>query len=338
MRHARSDLSTFIPNSQRGERLDRDIRAGLANSFRTIFDSLDSGFVVSPPRVETLLRLIETGPVQPGLFGIYAELVMALFEDRTEDAQVILDEALGLSPGISIALRFVTLDDGDLGQGQAARYKRLLSEEMPFALVSPLPEAIDKTTELLVSALNLLKDVIPDLLNELTAITREVVLISSQPNSDGISFGGASVFSLWGAIALNTHGIHGRVEAMTMMVHETAHLYLFGLAMGGRLVVNDDSERYPSPLRPDLRPMEGVAHATYVSARIIYVLDRLLSSGRLSESEIILARQHLQNAQDAYKAGMATVQKYARFTAAGSSAFEDLQDYMRQGKVTAHQE
>ena len=61
------------------------------------------------------------------------------------------------------------------------------------------------------------------------------------------------------------------------IAHEATHNLLFGLCADGPLADNDDGERHASPLRPDARPIDGVLHATCVSARVHRMLSRLLA-------------------------------------------------------------
>ena len=52
------------------------------------------------------------------------------------------------------------------------------------------------------------------------------------------------------------------------IIHEASHIHLNCLMVDDPLILNLPTERYISPLRPDPRPMLGVFHATFVSARI----------------------------------------------------------------------
>jgi HEXXH motif-containing protein len=156
-------------------------------------------------------------------------------------------------------------------------------------------------------------------------------LVTGREGFDGPVIGGASTFSLWGALFLNVDQLHDRLTAAVALAHEVAHSYLLGLTRGRPLVENDDGERYPSPLRRDPRPMDGIAHATYVLARMIYALRSLVGSGRLDARELVEARNQLQQKRAAYDRGLATVRAHARFTPAGAAAFAQLQLYMGRG-------
>lgn len=112
------------------------------------------------------------------------------------------------------------------------------------------------------------------------------------------------------------------------LVHEAAHLLLFGEARGERLVENDDSERHVSPLRDDPRPLDGIAHATFVLARMTYCTERMLASGSLTaseraETEVALARNCLD-----YRDGAGVVERHARLTEDGARMLGGAATYM----------
>ena len=297
----------------------------MIDSLKTIFDSLESPNAAEAEARAVLLRRIEAGPVLPWVFGAYVDLVLALFAERDDDAGAILDELLNSKPTAPDALRIVTLD-AELSEGQSARYRRLLSDDIACELEPLRREASAHAESRLAAALGLLRSGAPDLFGEFRALVREIVLV--RPAGGQADFGGASTFSLWGALVLNAEAFGDRLDVAVSLAHEAAHGLLFGLALGGRLVENDDAERYPSPLRRDLRPMEGVAHATYVTARMAYALRTLIDSGRLNGPEMKRAVDQLVHNEQIYRSGIATVSAHARFTPVGAAAFEALRNAM----------
>jgi hypothetical protein len=320
---APTDFS-FAPDTARGARLDAAVRQGLAESLATLFDTLAPSFAVDPRRAAALARRIGAGRVPASLFGAYVDLVLATFDERADAIQALLDEILSDPPPKAGGLHIATLDDGDLGAGLSERYRRLLSDDVdaPF---EPLPiSARAPARARLTAALRLLEAGAPDAYGEFSALVGQIVLVTAREGPDQIAFGGASTFSLWGAIALNADPLDDRLTGAVMLAHETAHCLLFGLAQGGRLVENNDDERHPSPLRRDGRPMEGVAHATFVAARMAHALRAMLASGALDPAEAGRARAMIDRNRAAYEAGLRTVLAGARFTPAGAAAYEGL--------------
>ena len=74
--------------------------------------------------------------------------------------------------------------------------------------------------------------------------------------------------------------------------------------------------------------MDGVVHATYVLARMVYCLRALLASGALTSTETDEAASLLETYSECYWAGSRTVSPHARFTPEGASVFENAQAYM----------
>jgi HEXXH motif-containing protein len=301
------------------------VRLGLADSLRTILDSLDDSFAVQPDAVRRLLAAVEAAPLKPRIFGAYVDLVTALFDDRTGEAQALLDELLSEDAAAAASLRIVTMDDRELGRGQTERYRRLVNDDVQFVLDPVSAAERAAAAAVLQAALDLLADGAPTVGGEIRGFFREVVLVT---NTEGRGIGGASSFALWGAVLLNTDCLGDRLTAAVALAHEAAHAHLFGLALGGRLVENSDDDRYNSPLRSDPRPMEGIAHAVYVLGRMIFTLRALIDSGALTPAETAQARDQLRVDLAAYDDGLATLLANAQFTPVGSGVFEHLRRYM----------
>lgn len=90
---------------------------------------------------------------------------------------------------------------------------------------------------------------------------------------------------------------------METLAHEGSHSFLFGLTMEEPLVRNPDDELFPSPLRQDRRPMDGIYHATYVSARMYYALDQAKRSGLLDEAQQAECEARMRDSARAFSGG-----------------------------------
>jgi len=318
----------FAPDAARAAVLDQAAREGLAASLASVFEALDGAVEIDPGQAAVLLRALEAGPAPPAVFAAYVELVTALFDDREAEAPRHVADLLRSLPFAPQEQRILTLDDADLGAGQAARYARLFIDDLAFDLEPVVATARADAEARLTAALDLLAEGAPGIRAEMDALVRQIVLVSAAVRPDRIAFGGASTFSLWGALAINADRLGGRLETAVSLAHEAAHSLLFGLTLGGRLVENDDETLHPSPLRRDPRPLEGVAHAAYVTARMAYALRALLASDALTMAERGEARDLLAGYEHAARQGFETVMVHARFTPAGAAAFEGLRAYL----------
>ena len=316
------DIYGFVLDASRAARQDLGVRLGLADSLRTVFDSLDRP--VDGARYRLLLEAIEARPVEPALFGTYVELVLALFDERDADAMALIEVLLGRPPTPAGPLRIVALDDGELGPGQADRYRRLMSDEVMISIDPASPAARAGATAALEAALDLLRRGALEVFEEIQGLIREIVLVSGQCYSDRLVVGGAVSFSLWGAQVLVAEQVGDRLAMALHLAHEASHAHLFGLAAGGRLVENDDALLYPSPLRPDPRPMKGVAHATDAGARGLCAARPRRVGPAYRAGTPPGARADRRGFVD----GMATLSADGRFTPAGCAAFEYARGYM----------
>jgi len=317
----------FAPQASRARSLDQAIRDGLADSLATIFAALDAPRTPADPKLAALLARVRTAPVPPAIFGVYVELVLSILAEREAEVAAATSELLRPLPPLE-AFRVCTLVDSALGAGHSARYRRLLAPDIACRIRPLAPRELAIAEGRLADALDLIATAAPDVFDEFNALVREVVLVRPVAAPAGQAFGAASTFSLWGSLVFNAEAMRDRVGIALQLAHEAGHALLFGMALGGRITRNDPGERHPSPLRSDERPMEGVAHATFVTGRMIYLLDRLLAAGVLTPGETREAHERLSNLVALEAAGRETVRERARLGPAGREAFADLDAFM----------
>ena len=133
---------------------------------------------------------------------------------------------------------------------------------------------------------------------------------------------------LWGALFLNAD-FHRTAQAVAeVLAHESAHSLLFGFCTDSALVENSDDERYNSPLRTDPRPMDGIYHATFVSARMHWAMSRLLEARVLDDE----ATEATRGARDAdvrnFWSGYEVVAEHGRLTDLGRALMNEAHAYM----------
>jgi HEXXH motif-containing protein len=254
--------------------------------------------------------------------------VLAIEADDLGAAERLLRE-IAAAPNVGDGPRIVDLRD-PADDSAAERYVRLVDMD-PDAVVaiSPPGAASGRLRALIAEAVSLIDAGNPALGAEIRAIVREIVLAHGAEDAKGLKFDGVSSFMLWGGVVLNVDGYSTAVELVQALAHESGHNLLFGLCVNGPLQDNDDNERYSSPLRRDLRPMDGIVHATYVTARMHQSIQRLLDADLLGEQQRQEAEQ--ANALNArhFASGMETVDRHARLTALGQTVMNGARDYMR---------
>lgn len=303
--------------------LDRELRQRLAESLSYALTELDVPEPAIVPRFETFLVKLRTAPVDPQVFGIYYDLVLSLEHGEDDAARILLSELLDLPPPVAgIQIRSLA----DLSATQRDRYRRQVDTDPNAVMrIDPPPPAMREHCERRIQeALSLLHQGYPELHAELHAILREVVIAVSPEVDLALEFDGASSFLLWGSIALNARGHETRLDTLEALVHESAHCLLFGLSSAERLVENDNQPRYSSPLRADLRPLDGIFHATFVTARMHHAVATLLRRGTLRDQEAAQAESSLAQHVVAFSDGVATLQKHALLTSLGRSVLDGM--------------
>jgi hypothetical protein len=317
-----STLYAFRPDANRARVVDAGVRASLADSISTVLKALASE---GGPPGDDLVKRVRAGPIAPVVFGVYTELVEAIFADNIDTALELARELCAPDFASVDELRIVTLSDRDLGASQAARYRRFLDDdpEVGRKVRALAPADLTRASEQVGRALALLDAAAPELANEIRTLVHEIVLV----DTDDDEFG-ASTFQLWGALFLKVNVQASRVEIAEALAHESAHALLFGFGMGKPLVLNQAQARYASPLRKDPRPMDGVVHATYVIARMHYTVTRLLESELLTAEEQQVAFEAQKRNARHYADGWAVIDTHARWTLAGEAALAAARAYM----------
>jgi hypothetical protein len=322
----------FGPDPDRARLLDRRMHTELAASLRYLRERLaaarEPAAGLDPARLDAPIAAIDAGHrLDPRAFAAYYDLAGALMDGDAPAARLALAE-LGAAQAQAPRRTHAPLRAPDACE-RSARYVRMFAGEGPDDIVlRPLPpERADAFAGRFERGVALMRAAFPELAGEVDGLVHEVVAIASDPGR-AEQFDGGSHYRLWGALFLNAD-FHPTDAAMVEVIaHESAHSLLFGLCTEEALVGNDDDERYASPLRSDLRPMDGIYHATFVSARMHLATSRLLSSGLLDDA----ARAQAVAARDAdrrnFEAGHSVVARHGVLTPLGREVMAGAAGYM----------
>jgi hypothetical protein len=159
----------------------------------------------------------------------------------------------------------------------------------------------------------------PDLWQELRVLIREIVLLESNRTISGSSF------DLLGLVYFRTDPALKTLDFLDFLVHEGAHQYIFNLSSFDPLCLNDAHEKYSSPLRKDLRPMMGIYHATFVTARLLYVFQAFKSRQvTLGFPEVI--EEKIIYYKEKYKEGFETLMQHGKLTELGEKLILSTRD------------
>jgi hypothetical protein len=322
-------LVAFTPDPERGRVLYDRIKQRLAESFRQIADASSQFAEIDERSLAVFIDSINRSrKISPRLFAIYNEMLAAAEEDDIAAIARLFGDLMNTdSYGGSVPS--YNLTDEHLGPGNAKRYARWadMDEENPLTL-RPLDSAdYSRIAAVTADAFALMDAGASAVSGEIRSLLSEVVFAHGG-DGDNLIFHGISSFYLWGTVVLSAEGHNTALEVAQTLAHETSHMHLFAAALDSPLVHNSDDERYHSPLRIDPRPMDGIYHATYVTARMHYVVSHLLASGILSPAQVEEAKTACASHVRAFSEGYREVSSHGHLTELGRGLLCSAHDYM----------
>jgi HEXXH motif-containing protein len=232
------------------------------------------------------------------------------------------------------APRVTGLSDEFYTTAQIARFRRWwdLEPDNAMALTAPTPPELSAARAWVPAALAHLHECAPDLHDEVLAIVDEIV-IARPDGSQRLDYGGASSFALWGAITVNAAKHDDWPRYYRTIMHETAHLLLFAIAREQPLVAEPHARGH-SPLRDGLRPLDGIFHAAFVSARESLAIDRLLCRHEevgsvLDARELATLEDLLEGSATAFWECVETLRNEDSLTPLGEAVLGECETYMK---------
>ncbi|MCT0201174.1 HEXXH motif-containing putative peptide modification protein [Synechococcus sp. CS-603] len=319
----------FAPDHQRARQLDRAVRRSVADSLVYLAEVSAEYLMLDSAPSDNLVRGLRQGVrFGPAPFGLYAQFVHKLV-DGDRKAATALWKRLGESHVPIETMQVIGLDDPALAP-DISIYTALMGEgdEDALLILPPQPERVPSFLNDLDAALKLLNRICPDLAGEIDALVTQLVMVSGTKGG-ATTFDGGSCYMLWGGLFINIDRPRSILELLEVLVHEAAHMLLYGFTIEEPLVTNPDEDLYPSPLRIDSRPMDGIFHATWVSARMYWAMETLLASGVLDAASRAEALKAQVEDRRNFDAGMEVVQKHGQLTMTGRALMESADQAIR---------
>jgi HEXXH motif-containing protein len=318
----------FIPGSTDPADLDQAMRSGLADSLEHIHSAVGGLLDLPAAELSTATAAVRAHRVAPGVFGRYCKLVMAV--ERRHDAQAAalfreITELARQVPEFGAAL----YTEAALGAERDV-YGALLEPPGSGSPWIVAPRAAEDFPTRVDDALALIAIADPALADEIRGLVVQVVGAAPSRAPGVMSFGSASSMMLWGLTVVNTERYASAADLVQGLVHEAGHLMLYAHSIDEPLATNPIGERYLSPLREDPRPMDGIIHATFVSARLHYLNARLRQATDAHFAPVPLEEldSRLVMLRDFYFGGLGTVREHGQLTPTGRRVLEESLDYM----------
>lgn len=316
----------FFPDGTRARLMDAKAHALLGDSLEHIRQQA-SPVVPAVAGLSALTACVRAGEhFGPASFGRYYRLAGALLDDRLDEAGSIaghLSQATPAAPGLDC----VALDD--LPDADVGLYHEMMDTD-PHTSFAMLPPTADLAAGFRVrynQAFGRLQAAMPTLADEISGLIRQLCMVAGDDQAS-CRFDGGSSYMLWGALFLNIASHETDVELIEVLAHESAHCLLFGHSLDEPLVLNDDAELFASPLRSDPRPMDGIYHATFVSARMHWAMSQLLEGASLSAVEREHAERERHRDAENFWAGHDVVGRDGILSATGHAVMDEARRYM----------
>lgn len=327
-------MFNFYPSPQQATELDKSIRLSLADSLIHISERAESKLDFDFARLLPLIQSIQAGARYPSItFFLYAELVLAILrQDNTQAVDLLnqLCRQIPLPIDNSEACRVLSFSD-PVHLPYQHMYLRAMNTDphINFYMGAPTDAIAEKFGKGIKSGYELMRLAIPELADEFNTLISDIVMVVGDDKAKDQFDGGSSYF-LWGTLFLNASSEKNHVLMLEALAHESAHMLLFACASDEALVKNSDDDLYASPLRRDLRPMDGIYHATFVSARMHWAMQRLVHSGILNAVDLQIAIQARDEDYKNFWQGYKTIQEYGKLTSTGAAIMDATLDYIRQ--------
>ncbi len=316
----------FLPDGERAAEIAATVERRLTESIASIVAAMP----VAPARSASWRsideRIRRRGRPRAPIHAAYHELFSAVERDDVEAACLLLDE---IDAAVDRPAGPFAVSWADVGENERQRYLRALNADptTPVAFSAPDDAIAAAAIRIVGEAIEELGRSAPSIAAELGALLTQIVFVGGTAGSDG-RFDGATTFYCWGALFLNAEEHLSLVGMIDGLAHESAHALLYGMALGGTLVTNPATERHPSPLRRDLRHLDGIFHATFVSARMHLAHDRMLAGDGLTPTQQKEAVRSRATSATAFGTGLRTLRDHARFTPLGRDLIDSAERYM----------
>ena len=320
----------FLPSSEQASKFDAEMQRALRES---VLSLADQAHHILPDRLARDIanwseQSTALHPVSPSGFGAYYDCVQALQSGHRFRARKLFRDIISeAAPQPDVRIKRLGVD---YSRRASNRFQRYMGNGKTDAsgIAKCHPRDAERFTAALKAAFDILSESSPGLYAEFQTLIRDIILVA--PDGSHLDeFEGGTCFKLWGALFLNAESEASPLQLAITLAHEEGHAVLFGMCRDEMLVENLDDERHWSPIRQAERPLEGIFHATFVSARMVNTIRDIQRRRALTAVDKEQATQDLEQALKIYSEGVEIVAQKARFTTTGKAVFDGMTASMR---------
>lgn len=327
-------LFNFFPDAHQASELEKKMRLSLADSLIYISEASKSKLEFNFDLLFPIIKSIQEGTSFSSITSyIYSELVLAILRKDNQQAIDLLNQLCLLIPAasnITDPCRILSFSDSAHLPHQKI-YLRAMNNDPTifFNMEAPTDALAAEFEQRIKSGFKLMVKAIPDLADEFKVLVKDIVMVIGDDKAE-YQFDGGSSYFLRGTLFLNANSHQNDILMIEVLAHESAHMLLYACASDEALVENSDNERYASPLRIDLRPMDGIYHATFVSARMHWAMEQLINSELLNQEDLQIALHARGQDYRNFWSGYEVIKEHGKLTKTGAIILESAAHYMRQ--------
>ncbi|WP_421566787.1 aKG-HExxH-type peptide beta-hydroxylase [Ochrobactrum sp. EDr1-4] len=278
------------------------------------------------PNISTLVRTpLSSGALEPRLFYLHDALLLAM---RAQDVNRVQQTLQAVEEVAKAGMRIkndhipeiISIGDADW-ENFIVENSINLGEEYFNKCPEIAPVSEDVAAEQrgnVIAALELIEEFFPAMHEEVQGLLNKLRLFK------GAVTMGITDVRMFGCMLIRTPRpeVNTQLYYAEHITHETSHMYLNAAMSIDPILLNDRSELFTSPLRPDPRPMIGVFHATFVTSRIVQLFESLSQDWAASEDTDVYLYQQL----DELKAGINEVTRGAKLTPTGALLLREFEE------------
>lgn len=318
------ELSDAHPCGERSLQLFQDSQKSIQKSLSYLFSVAREPLASIFPDIQIKLKEIKKKTAISGFYHLINSALLDAIE--AEDLKQIRKLArlfINLDPATE-DLSFVSYRSKKIPTGVWELFDQVSLFHLPDGSANFKPSKHDYTytKDTIQEGITILKRKVSDLWEEVSTFVKEIVILDSNRVIAGSSFKTLGLIYIKATTNLTT------MDLLDYIVHEAAHQYIFRLSAVDPLCLNPPSELYASPLRKDPRPMLGIYHATFVTARLIYLFKALESQNNEVEfsGEI---KQKIAYYIERYQAGLQTTMQHGNLTELGKKLILSTQTIIK---------
>jgi len=278
------------------------------------------------PNISALVRTpLSSSALEPRLFYLHDTLLLAMRAQDVNRVQETLDVVeevakAGMRLKTDSIPEIKSIGDADW-ENFVVENSINLGEEYFKKRPEIAPVSDDVAAEqrgIVIAALELIQEYFPAMHEEVQGLLNKIRLFKGSVTM------GITDVRMFGCMLIRTPRpeVNAQLYYAEHITHETSHMYLNAAMSIDPILLNDRSELFTSPLRPDPRPMIGVFHATFVTSRIVQLFESLSQKRAVSEDTNVYLYQQL----DELKAGINEVAKGAKLTPTGKLLLREFEE------------